>query len=128
MVTIAAGASEEVVWNMSVGDQEVIQYTITASNESFNDGERNVIPVLSNRVLITETDHVILRKPGISVHEFDAFKNQNSPTLDNKSYTIEYTDNLAWNAVLALPDRKSTRLNSSHVRISYAVFCLKKKK
>src|SRR5690554_7153023 len=28
----------------------------------------------------------------------------------------------------ALPDRKSTRLNSSHVRISYAVFCLKKKK
>src|SRR5690606_39626939 len=25
------------------------------------------------------------------------------------------------------PDRKSTRLNSSHVKISYAVFCLKKK-
>src|SRR6266498_5086300 len=29
---------------------------------------------------------------------------------------------------LAITDRKSTRLNSSHVRISYAVFCLKKKK
>src|SRR5690349_24230932 len=28
----------------------------------------------------------------------------------------------------ARPDRKSTRLNSSHVEISYAVFCLKKKK
>src|SRR5690554_7110508 len=27
-----------------------------------------------------------------------------------------------------IKDRKSTRLNSSHVRISYAVFCLKKKK
>src|SRR5690349_23466110 len=27
-----------------------------------------------------------------------------------------------------LEDRKSTRLNSSHVEISYAVFCLKKKK
>src|SRR5690625_6534081 len=27
-----------------------------------------------------------------------------------------------------VPDRKSTRLNSSHVAISYAVFCLKKKK
>src|SRR5471032_228465 len=26
------------------------------------------------------------------------------------------------------PDRKSTRLNSSHITISYAVFCLKKKK
>src|SRR3989442_11738773 len=30
--------------------------------------------------------------------------------------------------VSSLLDRKSTRLNSSHVRISYAVFCLKKKK
>src|SRR3989442_6678105 len=29
---------------------------------------------------------------------------------------------------LPFEDRKSTRLNSSHVRISYAVFCLKKKK
>src|SRR5476651_2834255 len=29
---------------------------------------------------------------------------------------------------LALRDRKSTRLNSSHANISYAVFCLKKKK
>src|SRR6266496_579185 len=29
---------------------------------------------------------------------------------------------------LTLEDRKSTRLNSSHVEISYAVFCLKKKK
>src|SRR5690554_7433298 len=30
-------------------------------------------------------------------------------------------------APVVTPDRKSTRLNSSHVRISYAVFCLKKK-
>src|SRR5436305_11416021 len=29
--------------------------------------------------------------------------------------------------VIVTRDRKSTRLNSSHVRISYAVFCLKKK-
>src|SRR5690606_39462856 len=29
--------------------------------------------------------------------------------------------------VVPRPDRKSTRLNSSHVKISYAVFCLKKK-
>src|SRR5690349_23767547 len=31
-------------------------------------------------------------------------------------------------ALVLLGDRKSTRLNSSHVEISYAVFCLKKKK
>src|SRR3712207_6863299 len=31
-------------------------------------------------------------------------------------------------SILRLSDRKSTRLNSSHANISYAVFCLKKKK
>src|SRR3989442_8710325 len=31
-------------------------------------------------------------------------------------------------SAVVVRDRKSTRLNSSHVRISYAVFCLKKKK
>src|SRR2546426_8693651 len=40
---------------------------------------------------------------------------------------------LLWLAILREPvraesDRKSTRLNSSHLVISYAVFCLKKKK
>src|SRR5256885_12607358 len=30
-------------------------------------------------------------------------------------------------AMIPIPDRKSTRLNSSHLVISYAVFCLKKK-
>src|SRR5438067_6172019 len=38
-------------------------------------------------------------------------------------YTREAGENLALDAL----DRKSTRLNSSHVSISYAVFCLKKK-
>src|SRR5690606_41327184 len=42
---------------------------------------------------------------------------QNPPTLDIRQ-----------NGGVALSlDRKSTRLNSSHVKISYAVFCLKKK-
>src|SRR5699024_12243005 len=36
--------------------------------------------------------------------------------------------NYCLNKVILKEDRKSTRLNSSHVSISYAVFCLKKKK
>src|SRR5690606_41581599 len=42
---------------------------------------------------------------------------------------IEFAEQLKnFDAVIATGDRKSTRLNSSHVKISYAVFCLKKKK
>src|SRR3712207_7663291 len=39
-------------------------------------------------------------------------------------YTVGDRHAFAWNP----SDRKSTRLNSSHANISYAVFCLKKKK
>src|SRR5690606_41582975 len=43
---------------------------------------------------------------------------------------VEMARAMATGAVLLMldEDRKSTRLNSSHVKISYAVFCLKKKK
>src|SRR2546427_10920971 len=34
----------------------------------------------------------------------------------------------SWGGSIRMKDRKSTRLNSSHSQISYAVFCLKKKK
>src|SRR5256885_382239 len=40
----------------------------------------------------------------------------------------EYANQLAARAIDEFLDRKSTRLNSSHLVISYAVFCLKKKK
>src|SRR5690606_41135951 len=43
-------------------------------------------------------------------------------------YLIEYSRLFALGSAKAPEDRKSTRLNSSHVKISYAVFCLKKKK
>src|SRR5690554_2864742 len=48
--------------------------------------------------------------------------------LDSKTkYIVVLTDGIT-DGTNNATDRKSTRLNSSHVRISYAVFCLKKKK
>src|SRR2546427_9624342 len=52
---------------------------------------------------------------------------------DPRIYTIDFNaalkprNNNTPNAIVSR-DRKSTRLNSSHSQISYAVFCLKKKK
>src|SRR5688572_32053133 len=43
-----------------------------------------------------------------------------------KGASVEQVETLAHEAA-GLRDRKSTRLNSSHSQISYAVFCLKKK-
>src|SRR5689334_23952321 len=44
------------------------------------------------------------------------------------SWRAEFGSESAWARELGQADRKSTRLNSSHSSISYAVFCLKKKK
>src|SRR5688500_20032623 len=43
-----------------------------------------------------------------------------APARPNRGYSVRTVPNIT--------DRKSTRLNSSHLVISYAVFCLKKKK
>src|SRR5699024_3019502 len=48
-------------------------------------------------------------------------------SLSPKSITTPVAMDIADTLGGAPPDRKSTRLNSSHVSISYAVFCLKKK-
>src|SRR5690554_7757419 len=45
-----------------------------------------------------------------------------------KSYGVKLPNGFKLLTRAKKEDRKSTRLNSSHVRISYAVFCLKKKK
>src|SRR5579859_8257245 len=42
--------------------------------------------------------------------------------------SMRHTGSFVRTAAGTCPDRKSTRLNSSHSQISYAVFCLKKKK
>src|SRR2546430_7365992 len=52
-------------------------------------------------------------------------------TLSKRSSMTGYRSGFvaaAPDLIAALKDRKSTRLNSSHSQISYAVFCLKKKK
>src|SRR5699024_12835614 len=46
---------------------------------------------------------------------------------DEQTETYHFKLQKLYNGIPVYGDRKSTRLNSSHVSISYAVFCLKKK-
>src|SRR5699024_12850691 len=71
--------------------------------------------------------------PICSMHDFRAFGRSCRPIrlLDN-IHSAPYTFQRILAALFLrgmnpMRDRKSTRLNSSHVSISYAVFCLKKK-
>src|SRR5699024_11816698 len=66
------------------------------------------------------------RKPLKDIPVADDLKEDEEPAQPvPKHAVVEY---YTTNDEYPQPDRKSTRLNSSHVSISYAVFCLKKKK
>src|SRR5256885_11521271 len=76
-------------------------------------------------------------RPGVAGKVFDSLGRQNinisaiaqGGSEHNISCVIDSGDQVrALNAIHQGLDRKSTRLNSSHLVISYAVFCLKKKK
>src|SRR5690554_6973050 len=64
--------------------------------------------------------------PGHSLQAALALEAPERPDFRQNTYFSGYGE--GWALYTEWLDRKSTRLNSSHVRISYAVFCLKKKK
>src|SRR3989449_11092346 len=83
----------------------------------------------SRRRLKPQTDSIRAHyrgRPGESAFEVDKFVGQHAESLDVP--TIDRLMDHIDHAVQVMGDRKSTRLNSSHGYISYAVFCLKKKK
>src|SRR5690349_24410272 len=62
------------------------------------------------------------------VHDDDWTPLPTAPAADTTPRHLHPPSTAATLNLAAVGDRKSTRLNSSHVEISYAVFCLKKKK
>src|SRR3712207_7316238 len=77
-------------------------------------------PCLVRRTVVQGNDRVGERSYGLEVTgEVDG-------AVANRQQDDEACGHRAFREVISV-DRKSTRLNSSHANISYAVFCLKKK-
>src|SRR5690606_41643874 len=81
----------------------------------------------SQRQLIIDTERLIAEKPVIPKQEFNARSNELG--FDQKSLRLKYGQFMGDETEIQAPpggvvqgDRKSTRLNSSHVKSSYAVF------
>src|SRR2546422_3945645 len=72
----------------------------------------------------------LFRSSDLPSAEGGATRARGRPALDGwrHSFAVAAGDAAGWDTASSAADRKSTRLNSSHGYISYAVFCLKKKK
>jgi Bacterial Alpha-2-macroglobulin MG10 domain/Alpha-2-macroglobulin family/Alpha-2-macroglobulin bait region domain len=75
----------------------------TTNNQTVEDGEENTLPVLPNRVLITETLPLAVVGPATREFELKKLTSTTSGTRRNYSLTLEMTPNPAWYAVQALP-------------------------
>src|SRR3989442_4794393 len=69
----------------------------------------------------------LFRSNAESVDGHSVWNHSSTPTLHNSAIVGSRSRTDPPHRRGQLRDRKSTRLNSSHVRISYAVFCLEKK-
>lgn len=94
----------QVSWNLIVPKGiQAIQYKILAKAGDFSDGEQNVLPVLTNRILVTETLPMWVNGNQTKTFVLDKLRNNTSTTLSNHKLTLEITSNPAWYAVQALP-------------------------
>ncbi|MDP4999420.1 MAG: MG2 domain-containing protein [Saprospiraceae bacterium] len=104
--TCQPGESVWVEWEIEVPDNPdlVLQYDMVARAGNFSDGERNQIPILSNRTLITESQPVFLR-PGQEkqLRTERLTEVQQSATFAMHRFSLEATPNPVWYAIQSLP-------------------------
>ena len=87
-----------------VNYNKALLYRIIARSGTNSDGEENIIPVLSNRILVTESMPIIMRGNGTKKFVFEKLaKSAPEGTMTHHRFTIEYSSNPAWYGVLALP-------------------------
>lgn len=93
-----------VSWNIYIPEGlQGVQYKVLAKAGEFSDGEENIIPVLTNNILVTESIPLWVRANTKREYTFENWKNNTSTTLKNHKLTIEYTSNPVWLALQALP-------------------------
>ena len=104
--TAKAGQSAPLSWTLDIPFGEVLAVThrVIATAGNFSDGEESSLPVLTNRMLVTETKPLALRGKETKTFTLESLKNAaNSNSLTPHKYTLEFTSNPAWYAVQALP-------------------------
>src|SRR5690606_27228358 len=79
-------------------------WRIVARAGDHSDGEENILPVLTNRMLVTESLPLQLTNNNSGTFSFDKLlKSGESETIQHHALTLEYSSNPAWYAVQSLP-------------------------
>ncbi len=103
-VVMLPGKNALVSWLIDIPQGiQFLAYRIKAVSGDVSDGEERMIPVLSNRVLVTESMPMFVNGNRKKSFTFHSFLNDTSATRKNFRYTLTFTSHPVWYAVQALP-------------------------
>ena len=102
---IPAKQSRSYAWRITVPDGcGFLTYKVVGATANMSDGEEGGLPVLSRRILVTESLPLPIRGPATKKFQFtNLVQMGSSKTLQNESLTVQMVSHPAWYAVLALP-------------------------
>lgn len=96
--------STSIEWKLFIPESvQAITYEVLAKAGNFTDGVTSTLPVLTNRMMVTESLPLWLKGIGTKQFTFKNLNENNSTTLDHYQMTLEYASNPVWYAVQALP-------------------------
>jgi uncharacterized protein YfaS (alpha-2-macroglobulin family) len=103
--TVGAKQTESVKFPIQIpfSYNKPLIWRVVAKSGNYSDGEENVLAVLSNRTLVTETLPLLVKGDTTQQFHFDKLLHQNSSSLTSESLTVEFSSNPIWYAVQALP-------------------------
>jgi len=102
--SITEKGNTSISWKLTIPeDIQAVEYKVLAKAGDFTDGESNVLPAVTNSMLVTESIPFTVRANSSKTYSFNKLKNNTSTTLRNHQLTLEYTTNPAWYAIQSLP-------------------------
>ena len=102
--TIDGLSANTVSWSVEIPKEiEGLQYRISVKAGNFTDGEESVIPVLTNRTLITETAPIWQLGNQNKDYRLHNLITNNSQTLKNHQFVVEISHNATWLTMQSLP-------------------------
>src|SRR5204862_7594957 len=103
----------------------VLFLTDSAPTEIYTLSLHDALPIFGTLTLIADNGNIQQGSVAFTANTLIASATQSIELGTSQNNSIAHLGNIS--SSTGDVDRKSTRLNSSHVEISYAVFCLKKK-
>jgi len=102
--SVAAGQTTTASWTFEVPSTiDITAVKVVAIADNFSDGEQHLLPVLPNRMLVTESLPLYISGKGNKQFTLDKLAKNKSVSLENYRLTLEFSDNPIWYAIQALP-------------------------